>query len=183
MLRAVIDTSSLVSYVLTAGTIMQQVITHWRAGAFTLLSSPATRTELAEVLSRPTIARHSVMPLGEFASGVERFSRHVPGHLQLHGVCRDPKDDKFLACAVEGSAHYLVSSDRDLLVLQRHEGIGIINPGQFLIALDLYPNSAQVLATRFSISTLSEITATVPLEPGTASRIDEAIALLTTRTQ
>lgn len=53
MLRIVIDTSSLVSYVLTKGEIMQRVIAHWRAGAFTVLSSSETLAELAEVLSRP----------------------------------------------------------------------------------------------------------------------------------
>lgn len=182
MLRAVVDTSSLVSYVLTAGTIMQQVISHWRSGAFTLLSSPATRMELAAVLARPSIAQRSIVPLDEFALGVERFSRHVSGHLQLHGVCRDPKDEKFLVCAVEGGAHYLVSSDRDLLVLQRYEGIAIVNPGQFLIALELYPHSAQTIARRFSASTLLEIRASVPLEPGTSNRVGEAIILLTTGT-
>ena len=43
MLRVVIDTSSLVSYVLTRGDLMRRVVAHWRAGTFTLLSSSATR--------------------------------------------------------------------------------------------------------------------------------------------
>jgi predicted nucleic acid-binding protein len=51
VLRVVIDTSSLVSYVLTQSELMRRVVSRWRAGAFTLLSSPATRAELADVLA------------------------------------------------------------------------------------------------------------------------------------
>ena len=55
MLRVVVDTSSLVSYALTGGEIVRRVVAHWRADAFTLLTSPSTRAELAEVLAHPSI--------------------------------------------------------------------------------------------------------------------------------
>lgn len=174
----VIDTSSLVSYVLTQGDLMSRVVAHWRAGTFTLLSSPATRAELAGVLDRPSIRRLAVAPLDELVQGLERFSVHVPGTLDLSGACRDPKDDKFLACAVEGGAHYLVSSDRDLLDMRGYRGIAIVNPGQLLLALELYPVEAAAMAARFSRDVLVDIQATVPLEPGTAARVVEAVAIL-----
>ena len=101
MLRIVVDTSSLVSYVLTQGELMRRVVAHWRAGTFTLLSSPATRAELASVLARPSIRKLATAPLDELVWGLERFSEHVPGVLDLSGACRDPKDDKFLTCVVE----------------------------------------------------------------------------------
>jgi len=109
VLRVVIDTSSLVSYVLTRGELMRRVVAHWRAGTFAFLSSPATRAELADVLARPAIQQLAVAPPDELVRGLERFTEHVPGVLDVSGACRDPKDDKFLACAVEGQAHYLVS--------------------------------------------------------------------------
>ncbi|MBL7064776.1 MAG: putative toxin-antitoxin system toxin component, PIN family [Anaerolineae bacterium] len=177
MLRVVIDTSSLVSYVLTQGELMSRIVAHWRASTFTLLSSPATRAELAGVLGRPAIRRLAVAPLNELVRGLERFSEHVPGVLDLTGVCRDPKDDKFLACAVEGGAHYLVSSDRDLLVLRCYRDVAIVNPGQFLLALELYPMEAEALAARFGRDVLVEVQATVPLEPETAMRVREAVAM------
>src|SRR5512137_637202 len=108
MLRAVIDTSSLVSYALTRDDLMRRVVAQWRANGFAVLSSPATRAELAAVLSRPQIQRLAVAPLDSLIQGLERYTWHVPGALDLTGACRDPKDDKFLACAVEGKAHYLV---------------------------------------------------------------------------
>jgi putative PIN family toxin of toxin-antitoxin system len=177
VLRVVIDTSSLVSYVLTRGELMRRVVAHWRAGTFTLLSSPATRAELADVLARPAIRQLAATPLDELVRGLERFSEHVLGVLDLSGACRDPKDDKFLACAVEGGAHYLVSSDRDLLDMRRYQDVAIVNPGQFLLALELYPLEARALATRFGHDVLADIQADVPLEPETAARVAEALTI------
>jgi putative PIN family toxin of toxin-antitoxin system len=177
VLRVVIDTSSLVSYVLTRGELMRRVVAHWRAATFTLLSSSATRAELAGVLARPAIRQLAVASLDELMRGLERFSEHVPGVLELAGACRDPKDDKFLACAVEGQAHYLVSSDRDLLNMRRYRDVAIVNPGQFLLAQELYPMEAAAMAARFGRDVLADIQATVPLEPETAARVAEALAM------
>ena len=177
MLRVVIDTSSLVSYVLTRGELMRRVVAHWRANGFVVLSSPATRAELAAVLSCPQIQRLAVAPLDPLLQGLERYTWHVPGTLDLTGACRDPQDDKFLACAVEGKAHYLVSSDKDLLDIKLHRGVAIVNPGQFLLALELHALDVKALAKRFDLETLVGIQQSLPLEPQTAARLLEAIAL------
>lgn len=57
-------------------------------------------------------------------------------------------------------------------------GIAIVNPGQLLLALELYPVEAAAMAARFSRDVLVDIQATVPLEPGTAARVVEAVAML-----
>jgi putative PIN family toxin of toxin-antitoxin system len=157
---------------------MRRVVAHWRAGTFTLLSSAATRAELAGVLARPAIRELAVAPLDELVRGLERFSVHVPGALFFSGACRDPKDEKSLACAIEGGAHYLVSSDRDLLDMRRYRDVAIVNPGQFLVALELYPMEVAVMAARFGQDVLQDILASVPLEPETAARVAEAVAML-----
>ena len=46
-------------------------------------------------------------------------------------VCRDPFDDYILAAAVTGKANYLVTADKDLLVLHEYKGIKIITPTTF----------------------------------------------------
>jgi len=178
LLRVVIDTSSLVSYVLTRGQLMGKVVARWRAGDFTLLSSPATRAELDAVLARPSIQRLSHAPLDELVVGYERFTHHVGGDLSLAGACRDAKDDKFLACAVEGEAHYLVSSDRDLLDMRRYGQVAIVSPGQFLLALELHAAEPQALAERFAPQELAAILSAVPLEPGTESKVTKALERL-----
>jgi uncharacterized protein len=43
-------------------------------------------------------------------------------------VSRDPFDDYILAAAVTGKAKYLVTADKDLLVLKEHKNINIVTP-------------------------------------------------------
>ena len=47
-------------------------------------------------------------------------------------VCRDPDDDKFIGCAVDSKALYIVSGDKDLLVIKEYEGIEIITAADFV---------------------------------------------------
>ena len=60
------------------------------------------------------------IPPENLVQGLEHFSVRKPGPLDLSGACRDPKDDKSLACPVEDGVHCLVSSDRDLLEMRRY---------------------------------------------------------------
>ena len=48
---------------------------------------------------------------------------------------RDLKDDPFLACALAARAKYLISRDRDLLILGKTFGIEIITPSALLVWL------------------------------------------------
>jgi putative PIN family toxin of toxin-antitoxin system len=41
---------------------------------------------------------------------------------------RDPKDDKFVACALIGKAEYIITVDKDLLVLETVESVRIVTP-------------------------------------------------------
>lgn len=175
MLSVVIDTSSLVSYVLTKGELMSRVVVHWRTDSFRLMLSPSTFGELQDVLRRPKIKQIATAPIDRLSQELKRFSYHVPGNIDVSGACRDAKDDKFLACAVEGEAHYLVSSDRDLLDMRHFRGIAIVNPGQFLLAIELYPLNTVAVAERFDRNVLVDILENIPLEPGTESRLREAI--------
>ncbi len=51
---------------------------------------------------------------------------------KLHVVIDDPTDDKFIECAKEGNADYIVSNDQHLLKIKEFEGIKIITPEEFL---------------------------------------------------
>ena len=101
---------------------------------YELVLSPAIIREVLEVLHRPRlrdklpqitqldIAR--IIALFEGARVVE--PQDVPS------VSRDPADDKFLACAKAAEAEYLVTEDKDLLVLEVYEGSRICQPAEFI---------------------------------------------------
>lgn len=46
-------------------------------------------------------------------------------------MSRDPDDDKFLGCAKDAHALYIVSGDKDLLVLKQFENIQIVTAKEF----------------------------------------------------
>ena len=46
-------------------------------------------------------------------------------------ICRDPDDDKFLQCAKDSHALYIVSGDKDLLVIGKYEDIQIVTAKEF----------------------------------------------------
>lgn len=47
-------------------------------------------------------------------------------------ACRDPDDNRILETAVLGECGFIISGDKDLLVLGSYEGIQIVNSSQFL---------------------------------------------------
>lgn len=46
-------------------------------------------------------------------------------------ICRDPDDNKFLECAKDSKALYIVSGDKDLLVIEKYEDIQIVTAKDF----------------------------------------------------
>src|SRR5438309_10377181 len=46
-------------------------------------------------------------------------------------VCRDPDDDSILATATAGNCKFIITGDKDLLVLQTFGEVKIVGPGAF----------------------------------------------------
>lgn len=176
MLRVVIDTSTLVSFALTSGDITRQIISAWQNEEFLVLTTLAMRQELRRVLERPRLRARMEEPLTWLANAMDQITVHVPGNLVVTGACRDPKDDMFLACAVEGQAHYIVSSDRDLLDMRRFQDVCILNPGQFLAALQLSRLSAEEIKRQYSHSGLQRVHSALCLDADTATKVRQVLA-------
>lgn len=111
----------------------------WR-GHYTLFITDAIEAEIKEVLNRvelrarfPQISDHVVNNILSIIQG--EGNRVYPSE-PIEAVSRDPKDDIFLACAKTVQADYLVSEDKDLLVLQRHHQTQIVNVATFLSILE-----------------------------------------------
>ena len=90
-----------------------------------LFSSEALLTELAEVLSRPHLAkpltaigRSAAEVFADYAAAVE-----IVAPAFVPKVCRDPDDDQVLAAAIAAKADLIVSGDKDLLTLGSFQGI------------------------------------------------------------
>ncbi len=54
----------------------------------------------------------------------------------IEKICRDPFDDYVLAAAKEGGVEYLVTEDKDLLILKGYQSVKIVNTSTFRRILD-----------------------------------------------
>jgi putative PIN family toxin of toxin-antitoxin system len=143
IIRAVVDTNTLISGLISPLSAPAKIACHWRQGDFLLLTSPAPLTELRRVLKYPRIADRLGWSGEERTQFVESFETLVlitPGELTLPGVTRDPKDNPVVACAVEGGAGFIVSGDQDLLVLGTYGRVRIVTPREFLALLEARTN-------------------------------------------
>lgn len=131
-LRVVLDTNVLVSYLLTQGKTITRIIDYWENGDIDVIVSPAIVAELVEVVQRPRLKQHMTIDPRVILDLILSDAVQPRGDLAFPGASRDPKDDKFLACAVEGKADYVVSGDADLLVLGSFRGIPVIRPYDFV---------------------------------------------------
>jgi uncharacterized protein len=136
MLKAVIDTNVFVSGLLSRTGPPARVIEAWRDGEFLLVASPAIVGEIRRVLTSPRIRDgFSVCP-ADAAALVELLEEEallVPGLTQVNGaVPQDPADEKFLACACDAAADFIVSGDRHLRDLGTFRGIPILAVRTFL---------------------------------------------------
>lgn len=129
--RIVVDTNALISRLLLPHSVPARAV----AKAFDsgqLLASEATMNELADVLSRPKFNYYlSLEERQHFFLLLGRVAELVP-ILRSIRICRDPRDDKFLEVAVNGSADLIVTGDADLLVLHPFMGISILTPNAYL---------------------------------------------------
>jgi putative PIN family toxin of toxin-antitoxin system len=112
----------------------------WRAQRFVLVTSPALLAELKNTLSYPRLRRkYSITDeqVDRFADALASQGYLVDGEANVSGSgIRDPNDEIILACAVDGEANVIVSSDLDLLTLGSYRDIPILNPREVLAYLD-----------------------------------------------
>jgi putative PIN family toxin of toxin-antitoxin system len=137
VLRALPDTNQLVSSLLSTRGLQRQLIDAWRGRAFVLMLVPGQVEEVAEVLSRPKIAKKYRIAPGDRDAFLQLLSAEaVPlPHEPAPGVCRDPDDDYLLGCAAAGGADYLVTGDDDLLAVRQYRDVAIVDARTFLAVL------------------------------------------------
>ena len=134
--RVVMDTSTLVGAMLRSESKPRQALLAV-VKSHVLCVSQSTLTELHVVLQRSKFDRYAPLQTRmEFLDVVTQtahlYEIGTASEAASLSACRDPKDDKFLALAMACEAMVIISSDADLLSLQRWNNIAIISPADFL---------------------------------------------------
>ena len=138
MIRAVLDTNLLVSYLLTHRPPIATLIDeHLAQERFVPVTGAALLEELDRVLRYPRLQRYYTKEARtRYVALIAALSEVVELPQSVPRICRDPDDDWVIACAVAGEAGFIVSGDRDLLALERVGEIPILSAAQFLATLE-----------------------------------------------
>jgi putative PIN family toxin of toxin-antitoxin system len=133
VIRAVLDTNLLVSYLLVHRPPIATLIDVHLAGEhFLLLTGDHLLQELDRVLRYPRLQRYySAEARTRFVALIAALSEVIELPESVPRICRDPDDDWVIACAVAGQADIIVSGDRDLLALEQVGQIPILSAAQF----------------------------------------------------
>jgi hypothetical protein len=129
-LKIVIDSNILVS-ILKGSPGLSSIYTAFKEGRFKLVISTEILKELAAVLYRPRLQiDHD--DIKELFRLIKMKAIRLKPRTQLINASRDLKDNFILELAVESKADFIVTGDKDLLVLKSFRDIRIVKPKEFL---------------------------------------------------
>ena len=129
MIKAVLDTNILISSLFWKGA-PYEIVQKGIGGAFIIILSPEIIRETEDKLKNKF--KFSVENTNAFLEVVALNSFIVEPMIKLRIVKADSTDDKIIECAVAGNVDYIVSGDKHLLNIKKHEQINIITPSKFL---------------------------------------------------
>ncbi len=136
MITVTLDTNVLASGATASDSTIAHVIEAWFAGGFLVVLSPYILSELERVLMKPYFAeRLSREAIADYTAAVLNYATVVSVAERVPRVAAHLEDDQVLATAAKGGADYLVTGDRDIQGLGRHQGVAIVSPRDFLRVL------------------------------------------------
>lgn len=135
MLKVVLDANIFVSALINPHGKPAQILNHVFENKIRLFTSPSIIEELERVLSYSRLMkRHGLEKeeLKEFISDLLSIMSLVEEKKTIEVIMDDPSDNKYLSCALNAKADFIVSGDVHLLNLKEYEGIRITTPAQLL---------------------------------------------------
>jgi len=139
-MRAVLDTNIFVSGMLglhPSESTPGEVLRCWRRDRFIRIASLPIVREIERTLAEPYFRQH--IAAHDLAATLEllyRNAEHVVLKTVVEGVVSHPEDDLILATAVNGRADFLITGDKQLLLIPIFKGFQIIEARDFLKLLE-----------------------------------------------
>jgi uncharacterized protein len=125
--RVVIDTNVVISALVYGGVPLQIL--------------ELVRSKKVRMLLSPELEKEIVRKFYEFSQSpemdtillnlIELYGQKLVPHTSIH-KSRDPKDDMLLALSLAGRADFLITGDKDLLVMRTFDKTHIVTPRIFL---------------------------------------------------
>ena len=127
-MRIVVDTNVVISGIFFGGA-PRRVVEAVIDGEVEASASPEIVEEYGEIVDEMISRKQGRFRSDDFSTLVASLSIVDPvTHVE---VCRDPDDDKFITCAIDSRALYIVSGDKDLLIIGEYAGVDIVTAAEF----------------------------------------------------
>ncbi|MEJ2262067.1 MAG: putative toxin-antitoxin system toxin component, PIN family [Anaerolineales bacterium] len=139
-MRVILDVDVLVSAAISARGSPGKILDFWEQEQFDLVVSPPILEELERVIHYPRIQQKYELSeeyVEKFLALIGNEAIVVNPSNKLNVIEKDPSDNRYLECAKEGNASYIVTGDKHLLDLEEYNGIVILTPTGFLAILRL----------------------------------------------
>lgn len=127
--RVVLDTNVLVSGLAYPVSVPGRIINAWRQGGLDVVLSRYILDETARVLPRLPRIKLSAVEIRDLADSLMFLADMVEPTTSHEAAPRDPADQPVLARLLAAQADYLITGDKDLLVLA--ERYPIVSPAAF----------------------------------------------------
>ena len=134
MIRAVLDTNTVISALLFSGTA-SRLVAPWQSRAFAPLLSKEILDEYLRVMAYPKFDLSGAEIRELIEEELLPFVVTIRVRRRLRPPVSDRDDHKFLECAASGRAEYLVTGDRELRALGAYRRVTILNAAEFLSVL------------------------------------------------
>lgn len=131
MVRVVIDTNVFVSGLLKSDNPPSNVVDLFIEEKINLIISEEVFSEYIKVLLRPElkVKKDNIIRL---ISIFILKAEIIKVKTKLDIIERDPSDNKFLECALDGKVDYIITGDKHLLELKKYKKIKIVDPKTFI---------------------------------------------------
>jgi hypothetical protein len=134
-LKIVIDANLFASGLIKSDSNPGRILDLIKRNHVELILSPSVIREIKRILLYPRLQKYhqkTAQEIDAYFEDVLMFAWLVEGEVNVDIIKDDPSDNKYLACAYEGEADYIVSGDHHLLDKETYQGIAIVNAKAFL---------------------------------------------------
>lgn len=134
-MRVIIDANVIVSFLLSKGDTVSFIFDAWENETFEVLMSSDILIELDDVIDRATKSTKEDVDRQDATAMIRRLRKNttrIPTVSSVH-ISKDHKDNRYLTCAKDGKADYLVTGDKKhLLSLKTFGTTRIVSPKEFV---------------------------------------------------
>lgn len=138
-MRVVLDANIFISALISRQGNPAKILEKWQKKELEVVVSPAIIDEIARVTAYKRLQK-KYRRIREEREGLledlKNFATMVDSQQTLSVVKADDSDNRYIECAIESGANYIVTGDPHLLDISEYQGIRIISPAIFVVLLE-----------------------------------------------